>query len=178
MGINDILDFWFNELKPFDWWKKDKNLDLKIKLRFQDIHSSASSGELYEWRKTPQGALAEIIILDQFSRNIYRNTPNAFINDVVAVVLAQFAITNQFNMDLPPQQQSFLYMPFMHSESIVIHNTAESLFNKLGLDSTISFAKEHQTIIKKFGRYPHRNEILGRKSSLEEIEFLKTHSGF
>ena len=127
-------------------------------------------GELYSWRNTPQGRLAEIIVLDQFSRNNYRDTPMSFASDTLALVLAQEAISVKAEQSLNDNMRSFLYMPFMHSESEVIHTVATSLFKT---QDNYNFELRHKEIIDRFGRYPHRNAILGRVSSSEEIEFLQ-----
>lgn len=171
---NEIITFWFEELKPKQWWVKDEELDRLITQRFSSIHRQASLGELASWRNDPQGQLAEIIILDQFSRNIYRNTPHSFAHDGQALTLAQFAIVKGQDLELAPSQRAFLYMPFMHSESSLIHKEAVKLFTQLGNPEQIKFEQLHKDIIDRFGRYPHRNQILGRKSSSEEIEFLKS----
>ncbi len=119
-----------------------------------------------------KGALAEIIILDQFSRNMFRDTPKSFTQDPQALALAQHAIEKQFDQQLSLSECSFLYMPFMHSESILIHQQALNLFSKPGLESGLDFENQHLAIIERFGRYPHRNEILGRQSTDEEIAFV------
>lgn len=171
--LNNVLKFWFSELTPQQWFVKNEALDLTIKKRFQLVHQQANAGELFEWRQTPQGCLAEVIVLDQFSRNIYRDSPNAFASDNLALVLAQEAITKGFDNELTPEQRSFLYMPYMHSESKAIHEIAVTLFNQPELQNNYEFELKHKVIIDQFGRYPHRNEILGRESTAEEIEFLK-----
>jgi uncharacterized protein (DUF924 family) len=168
-----VLDFWFEEITPAQWWKKDPEFDQLIQARFSDIHHQANQGELHSWRATPQGRLAEIIVLDQFSRNIYRDTPKAFASDSLALILAQEAITAKADQALDQHMLSFLYMPFMHSESLEIHKVATSLFKTANLIDNYNFEIKHQVIIEKFGRYPHRNAILGRESTTQEIEFLK-----
>ncbi|WP_016957778.1 DUF924 family protein [Catenovulum agarivorans] len=170
---NQIIDFWFNELEPKQWWQKDSGFDRLIQTRFGDLHNQAKAGELFSWRATALGSLAEIITLDQFSRNIYRDQPEAFASDAMALALAQFAISQQFDQQLSSTQQAFLYMPFMHSESKLIHVEAVKLFEAAGLTNNLEFELQHKNIIDKFGRYPHRNKILGRESTKEEIEFLK-----
>ena len=175
----EIIDFWFNELEPMQWWQKDEAFDLMIKSRFGELHDKAKSGELASWREIPLGALAEVIILDQFSRNIYRNKPEYFTCDSMAVTLTQFAIANGLDGQLSDIQKVFLYMPFMHSESKLIHIEAVKLFESVGIENNIEFEYKHKAIIDKFGRYPHRNEILGRESTEAELEFLKQpNSGF
>jgi len=168
-----VLDFWFKELEPKQWWEKNHQLDLMIQTKFGALHQQAKAGELFEWRETPSGSLAEVIVLDQFSRNIFRDTPESFASDPLALALAQFAISKGFDLELPPTERSFLYLPFMHSESKIIHQQAIKLFDALGNPNNLEFERKHKIIIDRFGRYPHRNSILGRESTDEEIEFLK-----
>ncbi|MCO4785472.1 MAG: DUF924 domain-containing protein [Marinomonas atlantica] len=168
-----VIDFWFSELEPKQWWQKDAVLDASIKHRFEAIHAQAKVGELFEWRSTALGSLAEIIVLDQFSRNIFRDKPESFACDPLALALAQTAIAKGFDLELPEAQRNFLYMPFMHSESKRIHEQALVLFTALGNDNSLNFEQQHKAIIDRFGRYPHRNEILGRNSSQEELSFLQ-----
>lgn len=171
----DILKFWFEEIEPKMWWVSDQQFDDLVRNRFHDIHEQATRGELFAWRKELKGRLAEIIVLDQFSRNIYRGTSGAFAQDSVALVLAQEAVVaNAAGAEtLSAIERSFLYLPFMHSESRQIHQVAESLYRANGLQNNYEFELKHKAIVDRFGRYPHRNEILGRASSAEEIEFLK-----
>ncbi len=178
MTEQEILNFWFVECSPSDWWKKDSNFDQLIKYRFGNLHAKAIKGELFSWRNSPLGSLAEIIVLDQFSRNIYRDSPESFANDIVTVVLAQAAISKNFDQQLSIDERSFLYMPFMHSESLLIQQQGQPLFKSLAQDNTINFAKQHIDIIVRFGRFPHRNRVLGRKSTAKELEFLTNHNGF
>jgi len=170
---DNVLKFWFEDLSPADWFKSDAALDATIRDRFQVTLEKASACELSGWRVDADGALAEIIVLDQFSRNIYRNTPRAFAQDSTALALAQEAISKGFDQNLEPQEKSFLYMPFMHSESSVIHDRAMELFQAPGLEEKLVHEKQHAAMIDRFGRYPYRNEILGRQSTPEEENFLK-----
>jgi len=128
---------------------------------------------LFDWRSNALGRLAEIIVLDQFSRNIFRDQSSAFAWDAQALVLAQEAVTAGALEQLESSQQAFLIMPYMHSESKMIHEQAIKLFSRPGLEFNLDFEKRHKVIIDRFGRYPHRNEILGRQSTAEEQEFLK-----
>ncbi len=173
MDYNEILDFWFGELEPEDWWRKDENLDRLIADRFLNVHASAARCELYPWRRSPQGRLAEVIVLDQFSRNIFRGTARALEHDSLALCLAQEAIAANAHSTLSAQQKAFLYMPFMHSESPEIHKVAVKLFSERGLEGNLQFELKHKAIIDRFGRYPHRNVYLGRKSTEEELAFLR-----
>lgn len=170
---NGVLDFWFGELSPEQWFKEDSALDKTIASRFSTLRAAAVRGELWPWRATATGRLAEIILLDQFSRNIYRNQPDAFSADNIALILAQEAVSVEADKMLTPQQRAFLYMPFMHSESLAIHDVAMELFSQEGLEREYTFEKRHQATIERFGRYPHRNSVLGRESTAEEAAFLK-----
>ena len=173
---SQIVNFWFEETGSVMWWKKDDGFDALLVERFTEVHAQARRCELFDWRKDPQGRLAEIIVLDQFSRNMFRDSALAFATDPLSLALAQEAIAVGANKSLNPVEKSFLYMPFMHSESLVIHEVAVELFSEKGLEFNLDFEIQHQRIIEKFGRYPHRNELLGRESTAEEIEFL-TQSG-
>jgi uncharacterized protein (DUF924 family) len=167
-----VLNFWFKELTPKNWFEKNIELDRKITKEFGDLHSKAHSGELSELRKTTLGRLSEIIILDQFSRNIYRDDPRSFESDPLALSLAQETISLDLDKELDLTKRSFLYMPYMHSECLLVHNVALELFSLKGLESNLDFEKKHRDIIVKFGRYPHRNKVLGRESTPEEVDFL------
>ncbi|TWX57668.1 DUF924 family protein [Colwellia hornerae] len=172
MNADNVLNFWFKEVKQSQWWLKDLAFDACISRKFSAVHQAANSGELFKWRLTAKGRLAEIIILDQFSRNIYRDAPGAFACDPLALGLAQEAIAVGADQALNNIERNFLYMPFMHSESLVIHEIAVKLFAENGVASSINFENKHKIIIEKFGRYPHRNKILNRESSQAEREFL------
>jgi len=167
-----VLDFWFEELTPAQWFKKDPDMDRTILQRFGALHAKAAQCECYPWRSTASGRLAEIIVLDQFSRNIYRDDPRAFATDALALALAQEAVAAESDLELASQQRVFLYMPYMHSESAAIHEVAMQLFDQPGLENNLDFEVRHKAIIDRFGRYPHRNELLGRASTDEEQAFL------
>lgn len=169
----DILNFWFHEITPTQWWKKSVEFDNEIKNRFLNIYKKAAVSELISWRSKPLSSLAEIIILDQFPRNIFRDKKQAFATDPLALCLTQTAIDKGFDHELPPDQRAFLYMPLMHSESIEIHKTAEKIFSAPGMENYLNFELKHKAIIDRFGRYPHRNHILGRRMKKAELEFLK-----
>lgn len=148
MNYQDFLDFWFSPAAEPNWFVKSAEFDALLAEKFTDVLQQAAQGELWTWRETPAGRLAEIIVLDQLSRNLYRNDPRAFAQDGMALVLAQEMIHLKLDQNLNPTERRFLYMPFMHSEL------------------------KHKIIIDRFGRYPHRNQVLGRPSSAEELEFL------
>lgn len=169
----EVIKFWFEELEPQQWWQKDLVFDQMILERFGKLHYQAQMGELFTWRKTALGCLAEVLILDQFSRNIYRDKPESFACDPMALALSQSAIQQGFDKPLSNIQRSFLYMPFMHSESKLIHAEAVKLYKAVGLENNLNFELQHKNIIDEFGRYPHRNQILGRVSTEEELLFLQ-----
>lgn len=168
-----VLTFWFEECTPKQWFQKDSTFDKQIKDRFGELCISASRAELASWRESIEGRLGEIIILDQFSRNIWRDTPKAFAQDNMALILAQEAIRLPEYLTLTPVKRKFLIMPFMHSESQKIHQDAIALFSQLNDDATYQYELRHKEIIDKYGRYPHRNKILGRTSTPEELAFLQ-----
>lgn len=170
----DVLDFWFEEIDPSFWFKSDPAFDEQIRTRFQLTVQEALTGGTSAWRKTAKGRLAEVIVLDQFTRNIFRDTPQAFSGDDLASNLAKEAIRLGEDQMLPIPQRGFLYMPFMHSESKKNHQEAVRLFSQKGLEEFLKYELLHKSIIDRFGRYPHRNKIIGRKSIPEEVEFLKT----
>ncbi|MFV5590187.1 DUF924 family protein [Acinetobacter variabilis] len=172
MNYQDILDFWFSPETQPNWFAKSDQFDQSLKEKFGDILEQASKAELWSWRKNADGRLAEILVLDQFSRNIFRDTPRAFTQDSLALTLAQEAISQDLDKQLSPEQRSFLYMPFMHSESKLIHEFALKLFQRLGNPENLEYEIKHKIIIDRFGRYPHRNQILGRESTEEELSFL------
>lgn len=173
MHAQKVLDFWFAKTHQPFWFEKNTEFDDLIRQNFGKLHEQASRSELWGWRKDINGRLAEIIVLDQFSRNLYRGEPKAFAQDAMALSLAQEAISQKLDQQLDLEQRKFLYLPFMHSESAYVHEFALKLFQNLGDDDTLEYQKRHQDIIIRFGRYPHRNEILGRISTHEELEFLK-----
>ncbi|MEZ5463180.1 DUF924 family protein [Dokdonella sp.] len=168
-----VLSFWFDEIEQKQWWVADPAFDALIVERFGSLLEQASKGELYAWRSGPRGRLAEIIVLDQFSRNIHRGSAQAFSSDTTALILAQEAVSADAMKALAPVECNFLLMPFMHSESRVIHAWAEQLYRDHAPAGNLEFELKHKAIIDRFGRYPHRNAILGRESSVEEVEFLK-----
>ena len=172
MQAQNVLHFWFEELTDKQHFVKDAALDETIRMRFGAVLVAAAQCELFAWRATPAGRLAEIIVLDQFSRNIYRGTPPAFAQDALALALAQELVASGQDQLLSTAQRRFAYMPYMHSESALIHAQAVQLFAQPGLENGLDFELRHQVIIDRFGRFPHRNALLGRTSTAEEMAFL------
>ena len=172
MQAKDILHFWFEELVEKQHFAKDAALDELIRTRFGNTLEAAARCELFAWRASLDGRLAEIIVLDQFSRNVYRDTPRAFAQDALALSLAQELVASGQDRALSTAQRRFAYMPYMHSESALIHVQAVRLFSQPGLENNLDYEQRHQAIIERFCRYPHRNAVLGRASTAEEIAFL------
>lgn len=169
-----VLSFWFDEISPNQWWEKSTAFDQLIALRFGTLHKAAAACELFAWRETHRGRLAEILVLDQFSRNIYRDHALAFSFDPLALALAQMSVAVQTDRALATKERPFLYLPFMHSESPAMHLAAMVLFDVPGLQASLEFERRHKEIIDRFGRFPHRNILLGRQSTPQELEFLMT----
>lgn len=167
-----ILHFWSQATTPEQWFTKDPHFDQQLTQRFLATTQAAAMGECAAWRYSLTGRLAEIVVLDQFSRNIWRNTPRAFAQDPMALALAQEAIKHPAFPRLNQRERQFILMPFMHSESKRIHAQALLLFERYTDETITQYEVLHKQIIDRFGRYPHRNAILGRRSTAEELEFL------
>lgn len=171
--FEEVLTFWFKEIEPRNWWTVDPAFDELLRARFSGLLQQAAAGELSAWRTSARGRLAEVIVLDQFSRNVYRGMPQAFAQDPQALALAQEAVAGGSLQQLNEVERTFLLMPYMHSESRRVHVEAEALFKQFAPQENYGFELRHKAIIDRFGRYPHRNQVLGRASSAEEVEFLK-----
>jgi uncharacterized protein (DUF924 family) len=181
--VTNILNFWFGETPETQnqhrkkWFAKSPDFDREIRSQFLRLHQQAAAGQLGFWQTTPESCLALIIVLDQFSRNLFRDHPQAFANDTQALQAAQQAIDLGFDLQLTPQHCAFLYMPFMHSEDLSAQERSIVLFKKLAAlpetQSYFDYAIRHFQVIQQFGRFPHRNQILGRVSSPAEVEFLQ-----
>jgi len=163
---NEILLFWFDEMDPEDWWAKNDAIDDRITDRFLDLWKEQKSKTAGDFLGSPETALAAVILFDQFPRNMFRDSADAFSTDHLAQQIAEQAVELELDQQLPEQQRVFLYMPFMHAEDIQMQNKSVTLFTKLG--SNEKFANEHHDVIAKFGRFPHRNEVLGRQTRPEE----------
>lgn len=169
-----ILRFWFEESKPYQWFRRDRAFDDAIRSRFGALHNAAKTGKLDVWRAHPRHSLALIILLDQFSRNIYRDDPRAFAQDRQALDVAREALRRRFDKLYGPRERAFFYMPFMHAEHLRVQEECVMLFKaQLPTTMNVPYAIEHRDIVKRFGRFPHRNHILGRISEREEIAYLK-----
>jgi len=186
-----VLDFWFGAVDSpsyghnrVEWFRKDAAFDASIRDRFGALIERALRGELEDWAASPSSALAQVIVLDQFTRNVFRDTPRAFAGDARALQAARAMVGSRQDEALPAFQRAFVYLPFEHAEGIEMQHEGARLYTRLAaLDreqaSGLDYAERHRAIIERFGRFPHRNRILGRQSTPEEIEFLKTSgSGF
>jgi uncharacterized protein (DUF924 family) len=172
-----VIRFWFDELTEKDWFGGGPELDARIKDRFAATHAAVATGETFGWRTTAEGRLAEVIVLDQMSRNIFRGTGKAFAFDAIALVLAQEAVARGCDQQLQGVRRHFLYMPYMHSESLVVHEEAMRLFTALGDERVLGFERAHLAVIRQFGRYPRRNAPLGRQSTPEELDYIANNKG-
>lgn len=172
MHADEILRFWFEDTAPAQWWKVDPAFDATVRERFSALLAAAAAGECFDWRGSARGRLAEVIVLDQFPRNIHRGTAAAFACDPMALALAQEAVAAGALAALAPVERSFLLLPYMHSESRRIHEVAERLYREHAPPENHDFELRHKAIIDRFGRYPHRNALLGRESTPQELEFL------
>jgi uncharacterized protein (DUF924 family) len=164
----DVLAFWFAD--PGRWWRKDAAFDAEVRGRFLGLHVAIAAGECRDWPETPRGALAYVIVLDQFSRNMFRDSARMYETDETALAAARRALDRGFDQQLSADERMFLYMPFMHSENIADQDRCVALFSPL--EQWLRYAEQHRNIIREFGRFPHRNALLGRPSTPEELEFL------
>lgn len=176
--VDELLGFWFGELTPEDWYAVKPETDAAIRERFMQLYREMRVAAPEEAYADPQAALAAIILFDQLPRNMFRGQPEAFGSDDLAAALARNALDRGFDQDLEPAHKQFLYMPLMHSEVLADQERCVSLFKALGNEESLKYAIEHRDIIARFGRFPHRNRVLGRESTPDEIAFLQTHPGY
>jgi uncharacterized protein (DUF924 family) len=172
-AVDEIVQFWFEELSPEDWYKADAQRDAEVRRRFGPLYEKLSVTVPQDWLETPKGWLAAILVLDQFPRNMFRGDPRAFATDARALALAKNAIAKGVDMRLQPDERAFIYLPFQHSEDRADQARSFELFTALGNPNNLDFALRHKAIIDRFGRFPHRNAVLGRASTEEESVFLK-----
>ena len=169
----EILNFWVKDCKPEQWFKKNEDFDQMIEKRFFGTIEDAIEGKLDRWKETETGCLGLIILLDQFTRNVFRDTPRAFTGDNRALALSQLCCNKDYLTNPDVHRRQFMLMPMMHSENLAVQDAALPLFKKYSSEKYYEYAEKHRDIIARFGRFPHRNVILGRKSTNEELEFLK-----
>jgi uncharacterized protein (DUF924 family) len=174
---SDVLRFWFEEHGPDDWFAAKPEFDALIAGQFADTRAALARGEGWEWRTTPEGRLAEIIVLDQFSRQLYRGRAEAFAADPLALALAQEMVGGGHHNFLPLQRRAFVLLPFMHSESPAVQRESVRLHMALGSEDNLKYARGHAEVIERFGRFPRRNAALGRVSTLDEEAYMVATEG-
>ncbi len=179
MTPEDVIDYWFSERIRKHWFSSTPEIDREIRDRFKALWEDASAGVLdASWRNSPTGALALAIVLDQFPLNMFRGKAESFATERLAIDLSKWAVEQGFDRQLPKDRLAFLYMPLMHSEDLADQTLSVALFTQAGLASNAQFAKHHYAIVERFGRFPHRNEILGRESTVDELEYLNSKEAF
>ena len=171
---SDVLDFWFSDDAEALWFRSTKAFDHQISLNFESLWRQGRDGQLSSWEQTPEGSLALVILLDQLPLNMFRDQPQGFSTEQASRDIAHRAIENSFDEQLDDRQRRFLYMPFMHSERLSDQNRSVALLEAAGMTESLRWAKHHRDIVARFGRFPHRNQILGRESTREELEWLES----
>jgi len=174
---NDLIDFWFSERVSKLWYNSNSEFDNELETAFSKMYSAACDGELDSWKETKLGCLALIILFDQYPLNVFRNNKKSFATEQHAIDVAEYCIAQKFDLKLTNIQRSFIYMPFMHSEAIEQQKLSIELFKSLNPDN-LKFAHHHHDIIAQYGRFPHRNDILGRDSTQAELDYLASSEAF
>ena len=174
----DVLTFWFAEENKPRWFKSTDTFDRIITERFRDTYRAAVENQLAFWEQTPRGCLALVVILDQFPLNMFRGKPECYSTEASARRLAGLAIENGFDSQLNDEEKAFLYMPYMHSEDLADQDRSVALFTGAGLTKYLRWAEHHRDIVRRFGRFPHRNAIIGRASTTEELDYLTSPEAF
>jgi uncharacterized protein (DUF924 family) len=169
-----ILDFWFEEIQPQQWFQVNPDFDLALKERFLDTYEKGRDGILDDWKRDADGCLALCLVLDQFPRNMFRGAPEAFATDAKALVAAKYAVAKGFDQVLPAEKRRFIYLPYEHSENLQDQRKCTELFEKMKKEDPLAhdYALRHLKVIELYGRFPHRNKILGRDSTPQEEEYL------
>lgn len=178
LTAESIIDYWYSERMKPHWFNSTKELDQEIKTSYESIWKDAVKGNLSSWKESAQGCLALVIIFDQLPLNMFRGEVKSFSTEAMAVKITKLAIKNNFDQLIDKDKVAFLYIPLMHSENMEDQNLAVEMFEKACLEDNLKFAKHHRDIIKSFGRFPHRNEILQRESSQQEIDYLNSDNAF
>lgn len=174
----DIIQYWFDEKTKPQWFNSTLLFDAELKERFEAVYIAATQDELNHWLEDAEGALALIIVLDQFPLNFYRGDARSFLTEEKSRLVAEAAMKKGFDKLLTDEQKAFLYMPFMHSENLDDQDHSVALYEKAGLQGNVTFAHHHRSIIARFGRFPHRNVILGRENSEAEKNYLVSGEAF
>ena len=174
----DLIDFWFSDETSQYWFKSTKAFDARLLDSYADTWQQAKQGKLDDWQQSATGSLVLVIVLDQFPLNMFRGMAKSFSTEVQSRSVARSAIEKAYDQELPTNQKSFLYMPFMHSEDLADQALGIELFSQPGLENNLRFARHHYDIVERFGRFPHRNSILGRESSEAEVAYLNSKQGY
>lgn len=174
----EINKFWFEEIDNSMWFNATPEFDTQLRERFEQHVEAALRGEFDEWCDTPEGSLALIILLDQFPLNMYRGKVKSFVGERKSIEVARNAIEKNYDQDLGHAQKAFMYMPFMHSENLNDQDFSVLLFERAGLKNNLRYARHHREIVRKYGRFPHRNKILNRESTEAELAYLKSEKAF
>ncbi|MES9937608.1 MAG: DUF924 family protein [Sedimenticola sp.] len=174
----EIIDFWFSDRIKKQWFSSTEALDHEIRDRFEALWQQAAAGELDSWTESAMGSVALVIVLDQLPLNMFRNQAISFSTEQKAVQTTLSAIHKDQQQELPVEQLSFLFMPLMHSEDIEMQNLSVTMYRAHGLEQNLKFAEHHRELVRRFGRFPHRNAILGRESTQEEVAYLKSPEAF
>ncbi len=177
LNSKTLIDFWFSERVSKLWYNSTPEFDAEVEEKFSSLYQAACDGVLDEWQETSVGCLALIILFDQYPLNVFRNTKQSFANEQQALKIAEFCIDNNLDEELSDSKKSFIYIPFMHSEDILFQEISVRYFKKLDPDN-FKYAQHHHDIVARFGRFPHRNRILGRDSTADEIEYLASDQAF
>lgn len=178
INANEIIDFWYCDRIKKQWFVSTLELDQEILGKYGDLWETALAGDLDDWLSEPNGCLALIIVLDQFPLNMFRGTAKSFLSESKSIEVAKVAVSQHFEQKLDKDKLAFLFMPLMHSENILDQELSVSLFKQHDLQSNLRFAEHHRAIIRKYGRFPHRNSILGRNSTEAEIKYLESSEAF
>lgn len=178
MSPKGLLDFWFAEPARRRWFRSTPEFDAEIRERFESTWRAAAGGELSDWEETPRGALALVILLDQLPLNMFRGRPEGHATEAASRAVAERAIARGFDARLDDVEKAFLYLPFMHSEDLADQDRSVALFESAGLTDNLKWARHHREIVRRFGRFPHRNAVFGRSSTAEESAWLASPEAF
>lgn len=177
-SAQSIVAFWFSDTVRPLWFKSTPEFDNQLRDRFETLWQDAAAGKLDSWAVNAEGVMALVILLDQIPLNIYRGKAHGFSTEAKARQIARKAIDKGWDTTMPDEQKAFLYMPFMHSESLEDQDLSVLLYQAAGLEDNLKFAEHHHNIVRRFGRFPHRNAILGRKSTAAELTYLASDEAF
>ncbi|WP_373020093.1 DUF924 family protein [Thiomicrorhabdus sp.] len=174
----EIIDYWYTPPMPKHWFRSTPGIDAQIRARYESLWEKAANGELDDWKQTAEGCLALCIVLDQFPLNMFRGEAKSFATEEKAVAVSKYSVANGLDLQLSAERRAFLYMPLMHSENLDDQEESVRLFGASELEGNLRFARHHRELIRRFGRFPHRNAILGRENTVDEKEYLSSTEAF